>query len=159
LHFSGQGNPTSWKARSIGLFDRQVKVRCLEIVGYFVAQRWEKLADNIVPRESLSVFRFEELLPNNSFSVDKEIPGPRHPFILSGTLGVQNVIGPNGFRIGIGEQRKINFATVCERLHYFHAVVADCRQLDPLLFKSCFCVLQLDQLPFAVRSPIGRANK
>jgi hypothetical protein len=35
------------------------------------------------------------------------------------------------------------------------AVIADGSQLDALLFKSCDGGLQLDQLPFAVRSPIG----
>jgi hypothetical protein len=35
------------------------------------------------------------------------------------------------------------------------AVIAERRQLDALLFKSCDGSLQLDQLPFAVRSPVG----
>jgi hypothetical protein len=34
-------------------------------------------------------------------------------------------------------------------------VVADRRDFESLLLKSSLCVLQLDQLPFAVWSPIG----
>jgi hypothetical protein len=74
---------------------------------------------------------------------------------LSGAFGVQHLIGANGFRVGIGEQRKVNLAAVGERLQYLDAVIADGRQLEPLLFKSRFGVLQLDQLPFAVGSPVG----
>ncbi len=134
-------------------------MRGFDIVCHFVAQRWEKLADNIVPGKSFPVLRFEELLSNNAFGIDEEIPGPRHALELSGPLGVQDLIGPNGFGIRIGEQRKLDLAAVGEVLQYFLAVIADCRQFDPLLFKSCFRVLQLDQLPFAVGSPVGRAKK
>ena len=56
---------------------------------------------------------------------------------------------------GSASRGKFDLLPVGERLQYFHAVVADGRQFDSLLFKSCFGVLQLDQLPFAVRSPVG----
>jgi hypothetical protein len=39
------------------------------------------------------------------------------------------------------------------------AVVANRRQLDPLLLESFFGVLQLDELRFAIRSPIGGAEE
>ena len=42
---------------------------------------------------------------------------------------------------------------------YGFAVVTDGRQLDPLLLEPLFCRLQLDQLRFAERSPIGRAKE
>jgi hypothetical protein len=74
---------------------------------------------------------------------------------LSGSLGVQHLIGANRVGIGIGEQGKVNLAAVGERPQYLNAVIADGRQLEALLLKSCFRVLQLDQLPFAVRSPVG----
>ena len=159
LHFSGQGDAISREAGSIGLFDCEVKVRGLDIVCHFVAQRWEKLANHIVSGKSFPVLRFEELLPDHALRIDEEIPRPRHALELSGPLGVQDLIGPNGFRIGIGEQGKLNLAPVSEVLQYFLAVIADCRQLDPLLVKSCFRVLQLDQLRFAVGSPVGRTKK
>jgi hypothetical protein len=38
-------------------------------------------------------------------------------------------------------------------------VIADGREFDPLLFESRNGVLQLDQLPFAERSPVGGAKK
>jgi len=38
-------------------------------------------------------------------------------------------------------------------------VIADGSQLDPLLLKARFRVLQLDQLRFAERSPVGRAEE
>jgi hypothetical protein len=57
--------------------------------------------------------------------------------------------------IWVGQQRKIDLAAVREILKYFHAVVADRRQLDTLALESLFRILQLDQLAFAVRSPVG----
>ena len=41
----------------------------------------------------------------------------------------------------------------------FFRVIADGRQLDPLLFESRDGALQLDQLPFAERSPVGGTEK
>ena len=41
----------------------------------------------------------------------------------------------------------------------FFRVIADGRQLDPLLFESRDGALQLDQLPFAERSPVRGAEK
>src|ERR1700674_4125607 len=41
----------------------------------------------------------------------------------------------------------------------FFRVIADGCQLDPLLFESRECALQLDQLPFAERSPIRGTEK
>ena len=41
----------------------------------------------------------------------------------------------------------------------FFRVIADGCQLDALLFESRDCALQLDQLPFAVRSPVGGTEK
>ena len=39
------------------------------------------------------------------------------------------------------------------------AVVTDRREFDPLFLESLSCVLQLDQLRFAERSPIRRAEE
>jgi len=41
----------------------------------------------------------------------------------------------------------------------FFRVIADGRQLDPLLFESRDGALQLDQLPFAERSPVRGTEK
>src|SRR5713226_1013239 len=159
LHFGSQGNTAPRKAGSIGLFDGEAQVRGFDLVGYLVAQRREQLTNHIVPGKSLPVLRFEELFPNRAFGIDEEVPGPRHALELSDRLGVQDFIGPKGFRIRIGEQRKLDLAPVREGLQYFLAVIADGRYFDPLVFKSCFRVLQLDQLPLAVGSPVGRTEK
>lgn len=44
-------------------------------------------------------------------------------------------------------------------LQDFLCVIADGRQLDPLLFESWDCALQLDQLSLAEWSPVGRTEK
>jgi hypothetical protein len=49
--------------------------------------------------------------------------------------------------------------TVAKKLQDFFRVIADGRQLDPLLFESRNRTLQLDQLPFAEWSPVGRTEK
>jgi len=46
-----------------------------------------------------------------------------------------------------------------EVLQYGRAVVADRSQLDPMLLKSLFRVLQLDQLRFAEGSPVRRSEE
>jgi len=46
-------------------------------------------------------------------------------------------------------------AAIREALQYLDVVIAEGGDLDALGFKSCFGILQLNQLPFAVRSPIG----
>ncbi len=147
------------KRCSVGLLDGESKVRGFDIVGDFVAQLREELANHIVSGKSLPVLRFEEFLPNHAFGIDEEIPRPRHALELSGRLGVQNLVGPDRFRIRVSEQRKFDLAAVGEGLQYFLAVIADGRQFDPLFLESCFCVLQLDQLRFAVGSPIGGTEK
>ena len=38
-------------------------------------------------------------------------------------------------------------------------IVADRRKPDPLLLKSCLCILQLHELRFAERSPVRRTEK
>jgi hypothetical protein len=46
-----------------------------------------------------------------------------------------------------------------EKLQDFFAVIADGRQLDPLLLEPRYGALQLDQLPFAERSPVRGTEK
>ena len=87
-------------------------------------------------------------------SVDKEISWARHTLELTRGLDVQNLVGANDLGIGVGEQGKIDFATIPEVFQYGFVVIADRRQFDSLLLKPCFGVLELNQLPFAVRSPI-----
>ncbi len=48
---------------------------------------------------------------------------------------------------------------VAEKFQDVGGVVADGSKLDALLLKSRNRILQLDQLPFAKRSPIGGAEK
>ena len=56
---------------------------------------------------------------------------------------------------GSASRGKLDLAPVGEVLQDFLAVIADRRHFESLLFESCFRVLQLDQLPFAVGSPVG----
>ena len=69
------------------------------------------------------------------------------------------MIGPNSLGIRIGQQRKVDLSPVGEVFQDFWAVVTDGGKLNALLLKSGFGVLQLDQLPFAVGSPVGRTEK
>jgi hypothetical protein len=48
---------------------------------------------------------------------------------------------------------------VRKKFEDFFGVIADGRQLDPLLFESRDGALQLNQLPFAEGSPIGGTEK
>src|SRR5206468_5480804 len=86
--------------------------------------------------------------------VEKEISGTSHIFELPRGLGVHNLVGANDLGVGVREQREIDLAAAGEVFQYGFAIVADTRQLDSLLLELCFGVLQLNQLPFAVGSPI-----
>src|SRR6266478_4450514 len=92
-------------------------------------------------------------------SVGEEVSGTRHIQELASRLGIQYLIGANDLGIRIGEQRKIDFAAVGEGFQYGFRVIADRRELDPLLLEPCLGVLELNQLPFAVRSPIRRSKE
>jgi hypothetical protein len=48
---------------------------------------------------------------------------------------------------------------VGKKFQDFFRVIADSSQLDPLLLESRNRTLQLDQLPFAERSPVGGTEK
>ena len=91
--------------------------------------------------------------------IDEEESGPRHIQKLSGGFGIQNLVSADRFGIGIREQRKINLPAICERFQYRLRVIADAGEFDALLLESCLRVLELDQLPFAVRSPVRRAKE
>jgi hypothetical protein len=69
------------------------------------------------------------------------------------------VVRANRCGFGIGEQGKINLAPIGKKLQDFRRIVTDGRKLDALLFESGSRVLQLDQLPFAVGSPICGAEE
>jgi hypothetical protein len=78
---------------------------------------------------------------------------------LAGGFGIQDVVGANGLRIRVGQQGEIDLPAVRKRFQDFRRVVADGGQLDSLLLELGFGALQLDQLRFAVGSPVGRTEK
>ena len=117
------------------------------------------LRNHVVPGQPFPILRFEELLANDALGIDEEISRPRHALVLPDRLGVEHIVGPNGLGIRVGQQRKVDLPPVREVLQYCFAVVADCRKLDSLVFESRLRGLQLDQLPFAVGSPVGRTEK
>src|SRR5437870_7229501 len=92
-------------------------------------------------------------------SVDEEESGTGHIQELARRLGIQYLVGANDLGIRIGEQRKIDFAAIGERFQYGFRVVADRRELDPSFLEPCFGILELNQLPFAVGSPIRRSKE
>jgi hypothetical protein len=125
----------------------------------FLAQFREEFGDHVVSRKPLAVLGFEEFLANHAARVDEEVSRPRHAIELTGRLSVQNLISANNFGIGIGKQGKIDFPAIREILQYGFAIVADARNLQSLFFESRLGVLQLDQLPLAVGSPICRTKE
>jgi hypothetical protein len=153
-YFRGERYTGTGNARPVGLLDHELKVRSFDCVRNFFAQFRKELGDYVVPSEPLPIFRLEELFPNDPLRIDEEISGSRHSLVLANGFAVQNLISPNRFGVGIGEQGEINLLTVREVFQYFFAVIANSREFDSLLLESCFGALQLDQLPFTVGSPI-----
>jgi len=155
LYFRGYRDATSRYANAIGLFQGNLQMRRFNPVGYLLPQFREEFRDNAISGETLAIFRVEKLLLDDALGVDKEIPGPRHAFKLPSGFGVQHLICLDRLGVGVGKQREINLEAVREMLEDFHAIVADRRQCDPLLLESRASTLQLDQLAFTVRSPVG----
>jgi hypothetical protein len=154
-NFGRESNAAAGDAGTIGLFDSNLQVRRIDRVAHFVAQFGEKFCDEIISGETVAVLRLEELFPDHPLRVDKEEPRTRHPEELPNGFRVQYLIIPNDLRLGIGEQRNIDFLPIRKIFQDLYAVVADPYDFESLLLESSFCVLQLDQLPFAVWSPIG----
>jgi hypothetical protein len=158
-HFRSQRYATARKARAVGLPDGQLEMRRLYVVGHLFAEFRKQLRNYVVSRKPFPVFCFEEFLANRSVRIDEEITRTRHAVKLPCGFDVQNVICTNDFRIGVGKQRKVDFAAIRKIFQYGLGVVANGSESDSLLRESRFGVLQLDQLPFAVGSPIGGAKE
>ena len=131
LHFGCHGDVTTWNGNPIGLFESNLKMRRVDGVGYFFSKLREKFRDQAISGNSLPVFRVEKLLFNDSLGVDKEIPRPGHAFVLSDGFGVQHLVSGDDLGIRVGQQGKLNLATVREILQYFDAVVANRYQRIP----------------------------
>ena len=158
-HFRSQRYTAPGKAGAIGLLDRELKVGRFDGIRDFLAQFRKEFGNHVVSGKPLPVLRFEELFSNHAVGVDEEISGARHALELADGFDVQNLIGANDFGVGVGEQGEIDLPAVREIFQYGFAVIADRREFDSLLLESCFGVLQLDQLPFAVGSPIRGTEK
>jgi hypothetical protein len=63
------------------------------------------------------------------------------------------------FEVGISKHWKIDLLPVREISQDGLGIGADCNQFDSLFLERRFSALQLDQLAFAVWSPIGRTEK
>src|SRR5215472_149625 len=63
------------------------------------------------------------------------------------------------FESGVGKERVFDLVPVSKIPQDFFRVIADGRELDSLSFKPWNRILQLDQLPFAERSPVSRTEK
>ena len=153
-HLRGQRDTVPGKRDAIRLRNRELEVGCFEAVRDFFAKLRKEFNNHVVPGKPLAVLRFEELFSNHATSVDKEISRASHALELTRGLDVENLVGANDPGIGIGEQGKIDFAAIREVFQYRFVIIADPGESDSLLFKPCFGVLQLNQLSFAVRSPI-----
>ena len=70
---------------------------------------------------------------------------------------VEEPVGADHLTIWIGEQREADAALLREAFEYRARVVADGDQLDTGSLDRLEVLLQLDQLPLAVGSPVGRA--
>jgi hypothetical protein len=72
---------------------------------------------------------------------------------------IQDAVNLDGLRLRIRKHRIFDLVAVSKIFQDLIGVIADGRQLDPLLFKSRDCALQLDQLPFTEGSPVRGTEK
>jgi hypothetical protein len=126
---------------------------------HFLAQFREQLRNDAVSRQPFAVFRIEKLFSNDATAIDEKISRPRKASLHPGRFRIQHAVGLDDFRVRVRQHRVIDLVAAGKELQDFFRVVADGRQLDALLFKSRDGALQLDQLPFAERSPVRRTKK
>ena len=153
-HFGNESDASTGNTYGIGLFESQLKMRGFDRVRYFLAQFREKLGNNTISGKPLSVFRFEELFSNEAVGINEKKSRAGKALLHTSSFGIEDPIGPDGLRVRIREHGVFEFVSVSKILQDFFRVVANGRQPDPLLFESRDCALQLDQLPFAERSPV-----
>src|SRR5712692_2391018 len=124
-------------------------------LAHFLGQFREKLPNDIVRREAVRIFGFEIFLANSAALVDIEKSGVRHPFGHPLRFCVKDVKAANDLGIRVGQQRKLDVVPLSEVLEDSWTIVANCSQVVPLLLESPFGILQLHELRFAERSPVG----
>ena len=144
----------SGKGDAVGLPDRKLQVRRFHAASDFLAQFRKKFCHQAVRGDSFPVLGLKKLFTNHALRVDEKISGTRHSLKLAGGFVIHNLVLAQDLGIRIGEHGKIYLAAIGERFQDRHAVIADRSEFDPLFLESCLGVLQLDQLPFAVGSPI-----
>jgi hypothetical protein len=114
---------------------------------------------------SLSVAVDEELRSHDAFAIHEERAGVGHTIevhfaeFFAGHLGVAKRICPDGFALGIGEQRERDFLFLGKCLENVGGIVADPNNFHAGFFNRGEVFLQLNQLLLAERSPTGRAIK
>lgn len=154
-HFGGESNSASGDSGTIRLLNSHLQMRGVDGIADLVPQFGKQFCNEIVSCEPVPVLRLEEFFPNNAVGIDEEESGTGHAQELAHGFCIQHLIRANGRGLGVGKQREVDLLPSGKKLQDVLAVVADRRDFEPLLLKSSLCVLQLDQLPFAVWSPIG----
>ena len=130
-------------------------MRRFDGLAHLLREFGEKPANDIVRREAVRVLSIEILLANIAVFVDIEKAGMRHPFGHTLRFYIKDIKAANDLGIWVGQQRKFDIVPLREVHEDGWAVVANCSKLDALLFESSFSVLQLHELRFAERSPVG----
>src|SRR5271170_8304186 len=82
-----------------------------------------------------------------------------HPFGHPGCLIVQNIKAANDLGIRVGQEWKIDLVPFSKVFQNRRVIVADGSHLDSTRFELLFRVLQLHELRFAKRSPIGGSEE
>ena len=126
---------------------------------YFLAQFRGKLGNNAISGKPLPVFRFEELFSDNAAGINKKISRAGKALLHTSSFLIEDSISLDGLRVRVRKHWVFDLVPVGKIFQDFFRVIADGRQLDPLLFESRDGALQLDQLPFAERSPVRGTEK
>jgi hypothetical protein len=155
LHVSIHSDARSRHTGAVGLLQRQLQVRGVHRVGDFLAEFGEEFRDDAVAGEAFAVFRFKEFFLDDAVGINEEIAGAGKAFLHAGGFVIENTVGLDDFRIGIGEHRIVDFVAVGEEFQDFFGVIADGGEFYALFFEPRIRALQLDQLPFAEGSPVG----
>ena len=112
-------------------------------------------------RAPFLVDRFEDARRDDAATVDDERAGERIPveLVLRVDRRVEDAVALDRVRARVGQQRKRDATSRREIGQRGHRVIADRGQAHAGLANLGKTALQLHELRFAVRSPVGRAEE
>jgi len=159
LDLSSQRQSVTWRRHAVGLRKAETDVWSFHLLTHSFRKFRKKLPNDVVWGKPVEVAPLEKLLANHSTFIYIKEAGMGHAFVHPFRFRVEDLEGSNHLRVRISQEWEVDPVTASKVLEDFPAIVTDGRQVNAAILETLFRLLQLDQLRFAERSPIGGAEE